>query len=133
MGWLRWFAHHLGGAVCRGHAQYPAFAPDNLFLLFRLFKTGSWDFWSLCIFWVQNLPQLYLPAVIFSPIQFLCICRSRRGVSRGSIAALQQRVPVPASLNLMAPVKTFGAKNVRGLASEAEWALLESPGDPGGS
>ena len=24
-GWLGWFAHPLGGDVCRGHAQYPAF------------------------------------------------------------------------------------------------------------
>ena len=29
-GWLRWFAHPLGGGVCRGHAQYPAFAPYPL-------------------------------------------------------------------------------------------------------
>ena len=33
-GWLRWFAHPLGGAVCRGHVpvshvRYPAFAEDS--------------------------------------------------------------------------------------------------------
>ena len=28
-GWLRWFAHPLGSAVCRGHVQYPAFAPGS--------------------------------------------------------------------------------------------------------
>ena len=27
VGWLRWFAHPLGGAVCRRHAQYPTFVP----------------------------------------------------------------------------------------------------------
>ena len=26
-GWLRWPAHSLGGAVCRDHTQFPAFAP----------------------------------------------------------------------------------------------------------
>ena len=34
MGWLRWFVHPLGGAVCRGHVpvshvRYPAFAEDS--------------------------------------------------------------------------------------------------------
>ena len=28
-GWLRWSAHPFGGAECRGHAQYPAFAPGS--------------------------------------------------------------------------------------------------------
>ena len=28
-GWLRWFAHPLGGAVCRGNVQYSAFASDS--------------------------------------------------------------------------------------------------------
>ena len=40
---------------------------------YRLFKSSSWVFWSFCIFWVQNLSQLCMHAVIFSPIQFLCI------------------------------------------------------------
>ena len=26
-GWLKWLAHPLGSTVCRGHVQYPAFAP----------------------------------------------------------------------------------------------------------
>ena len=39
----------------------------------RLFKSGSWVFWSLCMFWVQNLPQQGMHAVTFSVIQFLCI------------------------------------------------------------
>ena len=37
-GWLRGFAHRLGGAECRRHAQYAAFAPDTLFLLLALQK-----------------------------------------------------------------------------------------------
>ena len=28
-GWLRWCAHPLAGAVCRGHAQYSAFASST--------------------------------------------------------------------------------------------------------
>ena len=35
-GWLRWFAHPLGGVVCRGHKQYPTFAPEPLLLLLAL-------------------------------------------------------------------------------------------------
>ena len=37
-GWLSCFAHPLGGVECRGHEQYPAFAPDLLFLLPALQK-----------------------------------------------------------------------------------------------
>ena len=36
--WLRNFAHPLGSVDCRGHAQYPAFALDTLFLLLALQK-----------------------------------------------------------------------------------------------
>ena len=36
-GWLRWFAHPLGGAACRGHAQYPAFVPGSLEVAVGLF------------------------------------------------------------------------------------------------
>ena len=28
-GWLRCFAHPYGGGECKGHAQYPAFAPGS--------------------------------------------------------------------------------------------------------
>ena len=35
--WLGWSAHPLGGAVCRGHAQYPAFAPGSLEVAVGLF------------------------------------------------------------------------------------------------
>ena len=63
----------------------------------RLFKSGSWGFWSLCIFWVQNFPQLSMYAVVFSPIQFLCILLFQERCVQ--VQALQQRVPVPAHLN----------------------------------
>ena len=32
-GQLGCFAHPLGGGVCRGHVQCPAFTPNTLFLL----------------------------------------------------------------------------------------------------
>ena len=40
-GWLRRFAHPCGGAACRGHAQYPAFAPNTQFSLLALQKWAS--------------------------------------------------------------------------------------------
>ena len=78
--WLRWFGLPFGwcvcvcvcACVCSGHAQYPVFAPDTLFLYSRLFKTGSWGFWSLSVFWVQHLLQLSMHTVIFSFLRFLC-------------------------------------------------------------
>ena len=41
-----WFAHPFGRGMCRGHVQYPAFAPGTLFLLLALQK------WQLgfCLF-----------------------------------------------------------------------------------
>ena len=64
-GWLRCFTHPLGSVVCRGHAQYPAFAPGSSKL--------AVGFFGLFVSFVQNLPQLRRNVVIFSPIQFLCI------------------------------------------------------------
>ena len=55
-GWLRCFAHPLGGVVCRGHAQYPVFAPDTLFLLQALQK------WQLGF-----LVSLYILGPEFAP------------------------------------------------------------------
>ena len=51
--WLGWFAHPLGGGVCRVRVSHP------------VFKSGTGVFWSLCIVWVQNLPQLCMHAVVF--------------------------------------------------------------------
>ena len=42
-GWLRWFAHPLAGVLCRGHAQYPAFAPGSS-------KVAVGFFWSFSMF-----------------------------------------------------------------------------------
>jgi len=55
-GWLRWSTHPLGGAVCRGHMQYSAFAPETLFLLVFLYHD------------VHNLPQLCMHMAIFNPL-----------------------------------------------------------------
>ena len=58
-GWAGgWSAHPLGGIVCRGHAQLPAFASDPLLFGSRLFKSGSWVFGPFVSF-VQNLHQLH--------------------------------------------------------------------------
>ena len=66
-GWLRWSAHPFGGVVCRGRAQYPAFAPNPLLLLLALQK---WQLGFLGFFYliVHNSPQLCMHAVIFSPL-----------------------------------------------------------------
>ena len=63
----------------------------------RIFKSSSWGFWSLCIFWVQNFSQLRMRAVVFSPMQFLCILLFQERCVQ--VQALQQRVAVPAHLN----------------------------------
>ena len=47
-GMFRWFAHLLGGSVCRGHVQYPNFAPDS--------SEVAVGFFGLFVSFVQNLP-----------------------------------------------------------------------------
>ena len=59
-GWLRCFAHPLGGVVRRGHVQYPAFALGSSKVAAGIF--------GLFVSFVQNLPELRMHAVIFSPI-----------------------------------------------------------------
>ena len=58
--WLRWSAHPFGGAVCRGHARYPAFASGS--------SEVAAGFLVFLYLVVHNLPQLYMHAVIFSPL-----------------------------------------------------------------
>ena len=48
MGWLRWFAHPLGGVVCNRDVQYSAFAPDSSEVAVELF--------GLFVSFVQNFP-----------------------------------------------------------------------------
>ena len=65
--WLRWFAHPFGGAG--GACSTLLLLPTPSFVLQALQK---WQL-GILISFVQNLPQLCIPIVIFSPIQFLCI------------------------------------------------------------
>ena len=55
--WLRWSARRLGGALCRDHEQYPAFAPGTSQLGLDLFV-------SCC----HNFPQLHI-GIIFNLLQ----------------------------------------------------------------
>ena len=71
---LRCCVHPLGGVMCRGHAQYPAFAPGSSKL--------AVGFWSLCIFCPEFISSAHAP-ITCSLTQFLCIYCWRRGVSRG--------------------------------------------------
>ena len=99
-GRLKWFAHPLGCVVCRGHAQYPAFAPHPLLLLPALQR---WQLGFLVSFYlvVQNLPQLHMHTVIFSPLSFLCILLLKETFVQ--VQALQhcsKGSQVPACLNV---------------------------------
>ena len=58
-GWLRCFAHPLGGGVYKGACTVPGFCS-------RLFRCGSWVF-GLFVSFIQNLPLVQMHAVIFSP------------------------------------------------------------------
>ena len=53
-GWLRWFAHPLGGGVCRGHEHTLLLLPAPW-----LFKSGSWVFLFPCIFCPESAPTAH--------------------------------------------------------------------------
>ena len=59
-GWLRWSAHPFGGVECRGHVRYPVFAPGSSEVAVRFLV-----FFYLA---VQNMPQLPMHTVLFSPL-----------------------------------------------------------------
>lgn len=78
--------------MCRGHGQPPAFAPQP-----PAFAPGTSKvavvFFGLFVSFVQNLPQLHMHGVVFSPIHFLRILLLEKRFVQGQ--ALQQRVQVP--------------------------------------
>ena len=51
LGWSGWYAHLLGDAVCRVHAQYSAFALNTLLLFWtpQQWQLGFWSFGILSI------------------------------------------------------------------------------------
>ena len=55
----------------KGACTVSYFAPDTVFVPGS--SKVAVGLFSLCIFWVQNLLQLLMVTVIFSPIQFPCI------------------------------------------------------------
>ena len=66
--WFRCFACCLADIVCRGHAQYTAFAPNGDFALF------SYLLVSLYLLGPELAPPaLRLHTVLFSPMQSLYV------------------------------------------------------------
>lgn len=93
---LQWLTRGLAGlappvsagAMCRGHAQYPAFAPGS--------SKVAVGFLLLLYLVIQNLPQLHVHPVIFGPYSIFVFCCSRRLCLCASTAAKVLRFqPVP--------------------------------------
>ena len=90
--WVAWFAHaFLGGVVCRGHAQYPGFAPGSSEVALGLF--------------VSFLVFLYLPSricpkcpckqLLLVPYSFFVFCCSKTGLSRCKHSCTAAKGPRP--------------------------------------
>ena len=73
--WLRCFAHPSGGGVCRGHAQFPAFAPGSSKVAVGFYGLLVSFGFRICL----NCSCMQLFLVAYS---FFVFCCSRRGVSR---------------------------------------------------
>ena len=102
------------GCVSRGQAGGPpwVFCPPlrlcnvqgacrvSTLLCSKLFRSGCWAFWSLCIFCLEFAQKPRRPTVIFSSIQFLCIlllvgrCVQEQALQHWSIGSQSQPVSV---------------------------------------
>lgn len=69
--WPTRSTHPFADIVCRGHAQYSAFAPDTLFLLISSESEVVVEFLVFLYLLDHNLSQLHLPAIIFSPLYIM--------------------------------------------------------------
>ena len=101
------FTYPLGGGVCRGHLQYPIFAPGSSKVAVGFFDLFVCSGSRIC----PNRACMRLLLVSYS---FFVFCCWRRGVSGASIAALQKRVPGPILSRLfcgLLPIPTFFTSN----------------------
>ena len=94
-GWFRRFAQCIGAVVWKGHAQYPAFTPNTLFLLPTL-QEQQLGF-GLFLSCVHNLPQLYIVAQLFLvPYSFFVFpCSRRPGANIAAKDPRSQPISVP--------------------------------------
>lgn len=92
---------HLGGGVCGGHLQY----------LFCSGSSAAVGFWSLCIFWVQNLPQQGMRRITLTVTSFFVILFWREVCQVQALQHRKEGVPrVPAGLICFvgySPMPTF--------------------------
>ena len=80
-GWLRWLAHPVGGAECRGHVQYLLLLPTPSFCSW-LFRSHNQDFfWSFHIFFLIICPNCTCTQLFSDPYSFFIFCCSRKGLT----------------------------------------------------
>ena len=95
-GQLRWFAHPFGGVVCRGHEQYPAFAPSSSDMavgwLLGRFVFGCF-FWYFCFLLSLVYPNCAHIQLFLAPYSFFVFCCRRRRLSRSKHCSEGSQVP----------------------------------------
>ena len=79
--------------MCRGHAQYPAFAPPDPLLFSWLFRRGSWAFWSFCILLPIICPSCTCTQLFLVPYSVFAFCCLRRCLSRCKHCSKGSQVP----------------------------------------
>ena len=88
-GRLRWSAYPRGGAVCRHHVQYPAFAPGTSDV-----SVGFWPFYILLFIICPNCAcvQLFLILIVslYSVVQEGDVCPGASTPVKGPGPSLSQ-------------------------------------------
>jgi len=122
-GWLGSFVHPLGGVVCRGHAQYPAFATNSLFLLLALQKWQLGFFGVFLYLLFRICPNCTCTQLLLVPSSFFLFCGSWRGAFRckhcSTAAEGPRSQPVTPSLLKSLEAGFLQVSNVSSLEAES--------------
>ena len=80
-GWLRCSAHPFV-VLSAGDMHSTLLLLPTPGFSSRFFRSGSWVFWSFCIFWSRICPNCVCTQLFLVACNFFVFCCSRRGLSR---------------------------------------------------
>ena len=122
---LYWVLDGLGGAVCRGHVQYPDFAPDSSNVAVGFFG-GFFPFlffWSVCIFSPEFSPTAQACSYFSVLCSLFVFCCLRRLLSKCKDCSKGSK----SQLVLLEPI-TWGKRVDEETLLLAPWMLVDVSG-----
>ena len=112
-GCLRCFAHPFDGVEVQGVCAAPCFCSWHRVFRSRLFRSGSWVFWSFCILLSIICPNCTCTQLFLVPYSFFVFCCSRRGVSSCKYCSTATKGPRSQPVSGRAGDKTIFLHSIR--------------------